>query len=163
MPLVTGTCANCSRERPLKYARRTMCATYACQRAAAAEVAARKAGSRGDSERESKAPPVFCYEILSVNGQRDFDPANLVGKAKRNEVGEDEFVVSYLVFGRFAEDEDDEGFKDTRWVDLEDLLQNEPNLDGTQLKPLEAYEKKLAKRMAGEKKRLREAMEEDGE
>ena len=51
----------------------------------------------------------------------------------------------------------------TRWVDLEDLLQNEPNLDGTQLKPLEAYVKKLAKRMAGEKKRLREAMEEDGE
>ena len=46
---------------------------------------------------------------------------------------------------------------------IEDLLQNEPNLDGTQLKPLEAYEKKLAKRMAGEKKRLREAMEEDGE
>ena len=46
---------------------------------------------------------------------------------------------------------------------FEDLLQNEPNLDGTQLKPLEAYEKKLAKRMAGEKKRLREAMEEDGE
>ena len=92
MPLVTGTCANCSRERLLKYARRTMCATYACQRAAAAEVAARKAGSRGDSERESKAPPVFCYEILLVNGQRDFDPANLVGKGEGNEGGEDEFI-----------------------------------------------------------------------
>ena len=158
MPLVTGTCAHCGRDRLLKYARRTMCATYACQRAAAAEVATRKAGIRGDGERESKAPPVFCYEILSVNGQRDIDPSKLVGKAKRNEVGEDDFVVSYLVFGRFAEDEHDEGFKDTRWVDLEDLLQN---LDGDQLKPLEAYEKKLAKRMAGEKKRLREAMEAD--
>ena len=158
MPLVTGTCAHCGRDRLLKYARRSMCATYACQRAAAAEVAARKAGTRG--ERESKAPPVFCYEILSVNGQRDFDPAKLVGKAKRNEIGEEDFVVSYLVFGRFAEDEDDEGFKDTRWVDLEDLLQN---LDGAQLKPLEDYEKKLAKRMAGQKKRLREAMEADEE
>ena len=31
------------------------------------------------------------------------------------------------------------------------------------LKPLEAYEKELAKRMAGEKKRLREAMEADAE
>ena len=163
MPLVTGTCAHCGRDRLLKYARRTMCATYACQRAAAAEVATRKATTRGDGdgEREScKAPPVFCYEILSVNGQRDIDPSKLVGKAKRNEVSEEDFVVSYLVFGRFAEDEDDEGFKDIRWVDLEDLLQN---LDGDQLKPLEAYEKELAKRMAGEKKRLREAMEADAE
>ena len=60
-------------------------------------------------------------------GERDFDPAKLVGKSRRNSVGQDEFVVAYLVFGRFAEDEDDDGFNDTRWVDLEDLLQN---LDG---------------------------------
>ena len=47
MPISIGTCANCGKERPLKYARGTMCATYGCQRAAAAEVAMRKAGIRG--------------------------------------------------------------------------------------------------------------------
>ena len=116
-----GTCANCQKRRKLKYARGTMCCTYACQKAAKAEVAARKAAAGED---ESKALPVFCYEVLSVHGQRDFDPARLVGKSRRNQVSGDDFVVSYLVFGRFAEDDDDEGFKDMRWVDLEDLLQN---------------------------------------
>ena len=160
MPISIGTCANCGKERPLRYARGTMCATYACQRAAAAEIAARKAGIRGGDENEGskKAPPVFCYEILAVYGERDFDPAKLVGKGRRNKVNEEDFAVSYLVFGRFAEDEEEDGFKDTRWVDLEDLLQN---LEGDELKPLEDYEKKLARRMAGEKKRLREAMEEE--
>ena len=155
-----GTCACCKKERLLKYARRTMCATYACQKAAAEEVAARKSGGGGDAETSKKAMPVFCYEVLSVHGQRDFDTSKLVGKRKRNKVSEEEFVVAYLVFGRFAEDEDDDGFKDTRWVDLEDLLQN---LDGAQLKALEAYEKALVKRMTGEKQRLREAMSEDQE
>ena len=88
MPLVTGTCAHCGRDRLLKYARRTMCATYACQRAAAAEVATRKAGTRGDGERESKAPPVFCYKILSVNGERArLRPSKRVDKNKRNKAG----------------------------------------------------------------------------
>jgi hypothetical protein len=159
MPHTTGTCVSCKKERKLLYARRTMCATYACQRAAAAEVAARKAAN-GVSESSKKAPPVFCYKIVSVHGVRDFDAGKLVGKEKRNQVHEEEFMLSYLVLGTFAEDEVEVGFPDTRWVALEDLLQN---LDDEELKPLQEYEKKLAKRMAGERKRLRQAMEEGDE
>ena len=59
-----------------------------------------------------------------------------------------------MVFGRFAEDDDDTGFKDTRWVDLEDLV---ANLNDDELKPLDAYDKGHSKRMAAERKRWRAA------
>ena len=45
-----GTCAHCEADnRLLKYAGRTMCCTYACQRAAARLVASRKAAGRGSA------------------------------------------------------------------------------------------------------------------
>jgi hypothetical protein len=65
---------------------------------------------------------------------------------------------SYLVFGRFEEDDDDDGFRDTQWVDLDDLM---TNLTDDELKPLVRYEKALAKRMAHAKKRLRAAAQAD--
>ena len=155
---VVGSCAHCGEERLLKYARRTMCARYKCQLAAATTVAARKAAnsSAGDGGHAEKMP-VFCYEVLGVYGQRDCDPSKLVGKKRRNELADDDVVLAYLILGRFAEDEDDEGFNDTRWVDLEDLV---ANLDDDALQPLVTYDKGLAKRMREERKRMRQEAEE---
>ena len=160
MPLEIGTCAHCHKEnRPLKYARRTMCASYACQRAAHLQVSACKADA-GDDAPADKAAPTFCYEIIEVYGHRDCNPLALKGKRKRNELPEDEHEPSYLIFGTFAEDDEgDEGFKDTRWVDLDDLL----NLGEEKLEPLVKYEKGLAKRMKQKRADMLQAREEEEE
>ena len=156
-PFPVGQCANCEQDnRLLKYCRRTRCCKYACQRAAHAEVQARKA-SRGGGEVKEKAPPVFCFSIIEVYGQRDVDPASLVGAKRRNPLAAGEKNESYLVYGEFAESETDAGFKDVRWVELTDLLNIE---DGT-LSKIDEYEKKLYKRMSAKRKALIEAQEED--
>ena len=102
-----GTCAHCENTRPLKYARGTMCATYKCQRAAAMAVAARSRttavhATEGGSNGKEKMP-VFCYEIYSVYGMRDCDVSRVVGKKRRNELADEDKVVSILVLGLFAE------------------------------------------------------------
>ena len=153
-----GTCAHCGEEdRLLKYNRRSMCPTYACQMAAKDAVARRRAAAAGVTAEEGasvKVPPAFCYEILEVLGQREVDPSKLVGKKRRNAVADEDRAVSYLVRATFCEDKDDDGFVDVRWVDLDDLVEN---LDDEDLQPLEEYEKKLARRMSAQRRHLRRA------
>jgi hypothetical protein len=99
MPIL-GDCAHCGKERSLKYARSTMCSSYQCQRAAAKAVAAGKAARRNDSGSVSiKAAPVFWVQVLSVHAGRDFDPGLLKGKAARNAVASDDFVLSLCSVG----------------------------------------------------------------
>ena len=102
-----------------------MCSTYACQRVAHAEVVERRArrGAAGGQEKE-KAAPVFCYKIIKVHSQRDFDAALLVGAKRRNinKTAESDTNVAYLVYRECGENDRDAGFKDTRWVELTDLL-----------------------------------------
>ena len=153
-----GTCANCEKpNRVLKYARRTMCWTYACQQAAHQAVLERKAHRGGTGEHTEMAAPTFCYKILSVHGQRDVDPAVLVGAKRRNKLSASDTTVGYLVYGEFGEHERDVGFKDTRWVELTDLL----NLKAADTKKLVAYEKELAQRMAEKRQKLIDAAEEE--
>ena len=104
MPDATiGTCANCDKDnRVLKYARRTMCWSYACQRAAHAEVQARKASRAGGTAKKEKAAPVFCHKIIEVYGQRHADPATLVGAKRRNKIQSSDMNESYLVLGEFV-------------------------------------------------------------
>ena len=155
-----GTCANCEQpDRVLKYARRTMCWAYACQQAAHQAVLERKAHRGGTGEGMEKAAPTFCHKVLSVHGQRDVDPACLVGAKRRNKLSASDTNVSYLIYGEFGEDERDVGFKDTRWVELTDLL----NLKSADTKKLIAYEKALAQRMAAKRQKILDAAEDDDE
>jgi hypothetical protein len=156
MPAVYGTCAHCETEdRLLKYARHTMCCKYACQRAAHALVVARKAAAGGGSAKKANEPPTFCYQIWSVHGQRDVDTTLLVGKKRRNKLDEGAYEEWYLVYGLFCEDDSDDGFWDTRWVAVADLMANEDKLGDSGLKPIEEYEKGLAKRMAKKRQQVR--------
>ena len=79
-PYPTGTCANCTNHGVLKYARRTMCTRYKCQKAATAERVARLADGGGDDA----VVPTYCFEIKEVIGMRFADPERLVGKKRRN-------------------------------------------------------------------------------
>ena len=63
-PYPTGTCANCTNHGVLKYARRTMCTRYKCQKAATAERVARLADGGGDDA----VVPIYCFEIKEVIG-----------------------------------------------------------------------------------------------
>ena len=119
----------------------------------------RKAHRRSTSERTEKAVPTFCHKILSVHGQRDVDPACLVGAKRRNKLSASDTNVSYLVYGEFGEHEHDAGFRDTRWVELTDLL----NLKTADTKKLVAFEKAFAQRMAEKRQKLLDATEEDDE
>ena len=116
-PYPTGTCANCTNHGVLKYARRTMCTRYKCQKAATAEREKRLADGGGDDA----VVPTYCFEIKEVIGMRFADPERLVGKKRRNELATAETSLCYLTRGKFGEDQNDDGFIDTRWVELEEL------------------------------------------
>ena len=118
--LLPGPCANCGAHRLLKYAHRTMCCRYKCQRAAAAQRQARLAGGGADDA----VVPTFCYKIEAVLGMRFCDPDQLIGKKRRNRLAAADNTICYLTRGTFKEDQHDAGFADTRWVELEELYEN---------------------------------------
>ena len=91
-PYPTGTCANCTNHGVLKYARRTMCTRYKCQKAATAEREKRIADGGGDDA----VVPTYCFEIKEVIGMRFADPERLVGKKRRNELAAAETSLCYL-------------------------------------------------------------------
>jgi hypothetical protein len=120
--LIRGTCAHCEAEDSiLKYARHIMCSKYACQAAAHLLVIARRSKAQSE-ERNPKAAPTYCYKIHSIHGQRDVDPGQLTAKKRRNAIDDADYEDAYLVHGDFGEDADDDGYKDTRWVLLSDIL-----------------------------------------
>ena len=115
-------------------------------------VIARRSKAQSE-ERNPKAAPTYCYKIHSIHGQRDVDPGQLAAKKRRNVVDDADFEDAYLVHGDFVEDADDEGYKDTRWVLLSDIL----NWSETDLKVVVAYEKTLNKRQEIKRRALEAA------
>ena len=155
--LIRGTCANCEAEEViLKYARHTMCSKYACQAAAHLLVIARRSKAQSE-ERNPKAAPTYCYKIHSIHGQRDVDPGQLTAKKRRNAIDDADYEDAYLVHGDFGEDADDDGYKDTRWVLLSDIL----NLSARDLKVVVTYEKTLNKRQDKKRRALEVASDEE--
>ena len=152
--LVRGTYAHCEAEdRLLKYARHTMCSKYACQAAAHLLVIARRSKAQSDERNPKAAAPTYCYKIHSIHRQRDADPGQFAAKKRRNAVDDADFEDAYLVHGDFVEDADDEGYKDTRWVLLSDIL----NWSETDLKVVVEYEKTLNKRQEIKRRALEAA------
>ena len=98
-----GPCANCGAHRLLKYAHRTMCCRYKCQRAAAAQRQARLAGGGADDA----VVPTFCYKIEAVLGMRFCNPDQLIGKKRCNKLTAADNTICYLTRGEFGEDEHD--------------------------------------------------------
>ena len=155
--LIRGTCANCEAEEViLKYARHTMCSKYACQAAAHLLVIARRSKAQSE-ERNPKAAPTYCYKIHSILGQRDVDPGQLTAKKRRNAIDDADYEDAYLVHGDFGEDADDDGYKDTRWVLLSDIL----TLSARDLKVVVTYEKMLNKRQENKRRALEVAGDEE--
>jgi hypothetical protein len=155
--LIRGTCAHCEAEDSiLKYARHTMCSKYACQAAAHVLVIARRSKAQSE-ERNPKAAPTYCYKIQSIHGQRDVDPGQLTAKKRRNAIDDADYEDAYLVHGDFGEDADDDGYKDTRWVLLSDIL----NLSARDLKVVVTYEKTLNKRQDSKRRALEVASDEE--
>ena len=156
--LIRGTCAHCEAEEViLKYARHTMCSKYACQAATHLLVIARRSKAQSE-ERNPKAAPTYCYEIHSIHGQRDVDPGQLTAKKRRNAIDDADYEDAYLVHGDFGEDADDDGYKDTRWVLLSDIL----NLSERDLKEVVVtYEKTLNKRQDSKRRALEVASDEE--
>ena len=155
--LIRGTCAHCEAEEViLKYARHTMCSKYACQAATHLLVIARRSKAQSE-ERNPKAAPTYCYKIHSIHGQRDVDPGQLTAKKRRNAIDDADYEDAYLVHGDFGEDADDDGYKDTRWVLLSDIL----NLSARDLKVVFTYEKTLNKRQDSKRRALEVASDEE--
>ena len=118
-PYSQGSCANCGAHRLLKYAHRTICCRYACQKVAAAQRRARLA----DGGADDAAAPTFCYKIEAVLGMRCCDPEQLIAKKRSNKLAAAGKTICYLTRGTFKEDQHDTGFTDTRWVELEELYE----------------------------------------
>ena len=116
-----GHCANCGAHRLLKYAHRTMCARYKCQKAASELRQARLAGGGADDA----VVPTFCYKIEAVLGMRLCDPDQLIGKKRRNKL-----TAADTLFAT-SRDVSLERMNTTRvspthagWLELEELYEN---------------------------------------
>ena len=109
-PYSQGSCANCGAHRVLKYAHRTICCRYACQKVAAAQRRARLA----DGGADDAVAPTFCYKIEAVLGMRCCDPEQLIAKKRRNKLAAADKTICYLKRGKFREDRHDDGYSDTR-------------------------------------------------
>jgi hypothetical protein len=120
-------------------------------------VIARRSKAQSE-ERNPKAAPTYCYKIHSIHGQRDVDPGQLTAKKRRNAIDDADYEDAYLVHGDFGEDADDDGYKDTRWVLLSDIL----NLSARDLKVVVTYEKTLNKRQDNKRRALEVASDEEG-
>ena len=103
--------------------------------------AAANAGVDGVGTVRDKAP-TFCFKVFECFGQRYLDEKRMPTRARRNDVPHDAYTIAYLVQGKFGEDEDDEGLTDIRWVDVEDLVDNQIDLS-----PIEEYENDLQRDM----------------
>ena len=150
--LIRGTCAHCEAEDSiLKYARHTMCSKYACQAATHLLVIARRSKAQSEERNPKAAAPTYCYKIHSIHGQRDVDPGQLTAKKRRNAIDDADYEDAYLVHGDFGEDADVDGYKDTRWVLLSDIL----NLSERDWKEVVVtYEKTLNKRQDSKRRAL---------
>ena len=116
-PYTQGPCANCDATRLLKYAHRTMCCRYKCQRAAAALRQARglRCGRRGGPNVHLQDRGSARHELLRSE--------QLIAKKRRNKLAAADKTICYLTRGTFKEDQHDTGFTDTRWVELEELYE----------------------------------------
>ena len=124
-PYTLGRCDCCGGHRLLKYAKRTHCCRYRCQKAAAALLAA------ANEDAEDDLAPTFAKSIEFILGQRFCDPAELNDEKRRNILSSSDFKRCYLIDGIFATRPSDDGFRDKRWVEIDELVEkiSEPDLD----------------------------------
>ena len=125
-PYTLGRCECCGGNRLLKYAKRTHCCRYRCQKAAAALLAA------ADEDAADDLAPNFAKSIKFILGQRFCDPEELNDEKRRNILSSSDFKRCYLIDGIFAASESGDGFREKRWVEIEELVEkiSKRDLDG---------------------------------
>ena len=124
-PYTLGRCDCCGGNRLLKYAKRTHCCRYRCQKAAAALLAA------ADEDAADDLAPTFAKSIKFILGQRFCDPEELNDEKRRNILSSSDFKRCYLIDGIFATSASDDGFREKRWVEIDELVEkiSERDLD----------------------------------
>ena len=113
----------CGGNRLLKYAKRTHCCRYRCQKAAAALLAA------ADEDAADDLAPTFAKSIEFILGQRFCDPEELNDEKRRNILSSSDFKRCYLIDGIFATSASDDGFREKRWVEIDALVEKISELD----------------------------------
>ena len=148
-PHTHGRCDCCGGNRLLKYAKRTHCCRYRCQKAAAALLAA------ADGDAADDLAPNFAKSIKFILGQRFCDPEELNDEKRRNILSSSDFKRCYLIDGIYATGASDDGFREKRWVEIDELVEkiSERDLDTA----LEKWRTTVAADTAQEVVRLRNA------
>ena len=122
-PYTRGRCESCGSNRLLKYAKRTHCCRYLCQKAATALIAA------AEEDAAEADTPNFLKEIKFILGQRFCDPEELNGEKLRNTLSSSDITRCFQIDGIFAASDSDDGFREKRWVEIEELVEKIPKLD----------------------------------
>ena len=115
-PYTLGRCESCGSNRLLKYAKRTHCCRYLCQKAATALIAA------AEEDAAEADTPNFLKEIKFILGQRFCDPEELNGEKLRNTLSSSDITRCFQIDGIFAASDSDDGFREKRWVEIEELV-----------------------------------------
>ena len=96
---------------------------YLCQKAATALIAA------AEEDAEEADTPNFLKEIKFILGQRFCDPEELNGEKLRNTLSSSDITRCFQIDGIFAASDSDDGFREKRWVEIEELVEKIPKLD----------------------------------
>jgi hypothetical protein len=157
-------CANGACQTPELPVKGLFCTAGRCKRRRADLAAAKQVVGAGSSPAlVAEDDGSLCVEVYAVYGVSCCDLAALSSVQRRNEVDEKNFSWSYEIYGKFGVSEDDNGYDDTRWVSLAELLKN---VDDASLEVLKSFDKDLktkarAARKATASKLLAEVTEED--
>ena len=82
-----------------------------------------------DEDAADDLAPTFAKSIKFILGQRFCDPEELNDEKRRNILSSSDFKRCYLIDGIFATSASDDGFREKRWVEIDELVEKISELD----------------------------------
>ena len=158
-PIFFG-CAICKgkKRRSRKGAGGSICKHNGCSKAWTAR---RRAAQRQDSGNDEEAPePTQCYEVEEVLGVSLCQLSTLNPRERRVGRKLSARDIFCEVRGGFGEDEDDKFLPDTRWVPLQELVEN---IGQEGLTELTAFAGTLKKTLKNAQAQLEKELEEEAD
>jgi hypothetical protein len=137
-------CANGGCQTPNLPVKGGFCTASACKRRRAELTATKKlVGASSSAALVAADDSSQCFEVYAVYGVSRCNVAGLDTVQRRNLLAEEDEIWSYEVFGRFGLHAKDNGYDDTRKVNLVELLKN---VDDESLELLEAFDTRGSRR-----------------
>ena len=160
--VAASKCSNVDCKTPDYPVKSGWCTSGACKRRRAEQRSSGKLVAGCSRAAFIEEDGMSCFEVHAVYGVSRCDISVLGPMQRRNKLSPQDERWSYEVFGRFAENAEENGKYDTRKVPLKELLKT---VDEESLDMLEAFDRNIKKKIRAAKTAMLEkaAAEEEEE